>query len=55
MEKEKQYTDQITNLAFCHFYSCFAKKKKTLVEFSFFTGVELVFFVYHGLTVYASL
>lgn len=46
---KKKDTDQITNYASCHFYSCFAKNVCTCVL------CLLVFFVYHGLTVYASL
>lgn len=28
LRDKKNYTDQIANYAFCHFYPCFAKKKQ---------------------------
>lgn len=31
--KKKNHPEQITNYAFCHFYSCFAKKKTILFFF----------------------
>lgn len=49
LRDEKKDTDQITNYASCHFYSYFAKNVCMCVL------CLLVFFVYHGLTVYASL
>lgn len=51
--RNKKTAIKITNLASCHFYSCFAKKCVFCVCLIFF--FPSLFLVYHGLTVYASL